>query len=109
MRADLDGNGAFPFWDAGQRVHAVAQQVQQDLLDLNGVDINEPGLLRHAEIQLDLVVAQLGLNETQRALDDFANINSLPSHISLPRKIADALEYVVGTLGLTHDLSEPVT
>ncbi len=108
MRADPDGNFAFSFRDAGQCIHAVAQQVQQHLLDLDGVDINEPGLLRHAELQLDLVVAQLGLNETQRGLDNLANVDPLPPHIALPREIADALEYVVGAFGLTHNLGEPV-
>ena len=53
-------------------------------------------------------MSNLGFYEAERRLNDFLDAGALTTDLTFLRKISDAHEYFVGTLGLADDLVEPV-
>ena len=88
------------------RVDAVADQVENDLLDLHRVGLHQRRLRRRLQQHAHAVVARVGLRERQHVFEQTVRLDQLAPHLAILDEGAQAADHFAGAQRLRADVIE---
>src|SRR4029450_8990423 len=85
------------------RLEPVANQVEDHLLELDGVDLHLERRVTEREAQRDALLARLDLGEVNRVADEHVQVRAPASRLGVADELADAAEDLAGPQRLVGD------